>query len=150
MELADDGVPLAAFVVRMVGLIVDDQQSPSAASDTLCEINVLDFLRRRLRPENRCHHIRLFIRSVGPLVELLDVSEKEDAFGVRPLPIAAHHAIEVPEDVEFLWPDGVFTEDLPGGKVSLEAFQHDYVWRNQKERFGIVFGNFLLLAACVE
>src|SRR6266853_2232413 len=150
MELADNGVPFAAFVVRMVGLIVDDQQSPSTASDALCEIDLLDLLGRRLRPQDRCHYIRLFIRSVGPLVELLDISQEENAFGVRALPIPAHYAIEVPEDIEFLWADGVFTEDLPGGKVSLEAFQHDYVWRNQKERFGIVFGNFLLLAACVE
>src|SRR5712664_4091294 len=87
------------------GLIVDDQQSPRAASDTFREINLLDLLGGRLRPEHRRHHIRLFIRSVGPLVELLDVSEKEDAFGVRPLAIAAHYAIEVPEDIEFLWPD---------------------------------------------
>src|SRR6266404_460000 len=131
MELADDGVPFAAFVVRMVGLIVDDQQSPSAASDTLREINLLDLLGRRLRPENRCHYIRLFIRSVGPLVKLLDVGQEENAFRMRPLPIAAHYAIEVPEDVEFFWPDGVFAEDFPGGKVSLEAFQHDYIRRDQ-------------------
>src|SRR6266852_7107615 len=127
MELADDGVPLASFVVRMVGFIVNYEQPPSAASDTLCEINLLHFLGRRLRPQNRRHHIWLFIRSVGSFVELLDVGQEENTFGVRPLPIAAHHAIEVPEDIEFLWPYRVFAEDFPGGKVSLEAFQHDYV-----------------------
>ena len=77
MQPADDGVPLAAFIVRMVGFVVDDEQLPRAAGDALGEIDLLYLLGRRPRAQNGRHHIRLILlRAIWPFVKLLDIGQE--------------------------------------------------------------------------
>lgn len=151
MQPADHSIPLAAFIMRMVGFVVDHQQLPGALGDPLREIRLLLFLRRRLRAKHSGHRIRLIIlRPVRALVKLLDITQEKHAFRVRPLTLAPHHAIEVPEDIEFFRTDRVLAEDSSGGEIGLQALQHDHVRRDQQKGLGVLFGNFILLRTALK
>ena len=52
-------------------------------------------------------------------MKLMDVGEEEHAFRVSTLTLAAHYAVEVPEDAEFFWTDRIFTENISIGEISL-------------------------------
>ena len=74
-------------------------------------------------------------------MKLMDVGKEEHAFGVRPLTLAPHYAVEVPEDTQFLGTDRIFAEDVSVGEISLQPLQHDDVGSNEQESLGVVFGD---------
>jgi hypothetical protein len=69
---------------------------------------------------------------------------------MRALAFAAHDAVEVPEDVEFLGPDRVFAENLSGSEIGLQTFQNDHVRGDQQEGLRIVLGDLVLLPYGIE
>src|SRR5262249_55858049 len=100
----------------------------------------------RLGAEHLGHHVRLIvIRLVGPLVELLDVSQEKRPLGMSLLGLATHHAIEIPKYFQFLWYHRVGTEDAPPGKVGLQTLEHDYVRGEQQDGLSVIFANFVRL-----
>src|SRR6266576_5621945 len=139
MQPLDDGVPFATFIMRVVGLVVNDQQATGTAGDSFGKIHLLLLLRGRLRAEHGSYRVRFIVlRALSSFVKLMNVGEEENSFRMRSLPFAPHNAIEVPENVELFRTDGVFAENFPGGEVRFKAFQYDYVGGDDQKRFGIV------------
>src|SRR5208282_3174475 len=83
-------------------------------------------------------------------MKLMDVGKKQHAFRMRALTLAAHYAVEVPEDTQFLRTDRIFAENVAIGEISLQSLQHDDIGSNEQESLGVVFGNFILLAHRIE
>ena len=151
MQPLDDGVPFATFIMRVVGLVVNDQQATGAAGDSFGKVHLLLLLRGRLRAEHGSYRVRFIVlRAVSSFVKLMNVGEEENSFRMRSLPFAPHDAIEVPENVELFRADGVFAENFPGCEISLEAFQYDHVGRDKQKRLGIILGDLVLLPHGIE
>src|SRR3989442_9546848 len=120
MQPLDDGVPFATFIMRVVGLVVDDQQVAGAAGDSFGKIHLLLLLRGRLRAEHGSYRVRFIVlRTVSSVVKLMNVGEEENFFRMRSLPFAPHDAIEIPENVELFRADGVFAENFPSCESAL-------------------------------
>jgi hypothetical protein len=69
---------------------------------------------------------------------------------VRPLALTTHDTIEVPKDAELFGTDGIFPEDVAVSEIGLEAFQDDYVGRDDQESLGVVFRNFVRFTAWLK
>ena len=133
-RLSDYRVPLAAFVVSVMCLIIDDQQLSVASRDAVGKIGLLQLLGWRLRAEDGGHYIRLlFLGAVRTLVKLLNVGEEQHAFGVGAFAFAPHDTIEVPEDAEFFGPDRIFAEDVAIGEIGFQPLKDDDVGRDYEE-----------------
>jgi len=151
MELPDHLVPLTLFIVRVVGFVVDDDQASGAQLDPFGEIRQLQFLRGWLLAKHGAECFRLFgVLPLGPLIELLDVGEKQRPFAVRPLAFATHHTVQIPEDAQLLRNDGVNLEDSAAGKVCLKSFQHDDIRRDEQKCFGVVLSGLRVLTNRVQ
>src|SRR5436309_15943323 len=88
MQPLDDGVPFATFIMRVVGLVVDDQQVAGAAGDSFGKIHLLLLLRGRLRAEHGSYRVRFIVlRALSSFVKLMNVGQEENPFGMRSLPL---------------------------------------------------------------
>ena len=91
------------------------------------------------RTEHVGHDLRLVgVCGPGSLVELLDVREVERALRARPLRVAAHVEVHLPEDAQLRRDDGVGLEDPPATEVGAQPLEDDDVRRDDEERLGVV------------
>ncbi len=77
MKIADNLVPFAIFVVRVVRLIVDNEQVTGTHADSFHKVSEFQLLGRRLRTEHLRHDVGfIIVGAVGPLIELLDICQE--------------------------------------------------------------------------
>ena len=75
---------------------------------------------------------------VGPLVQLLDVGQVERAERAGPFALAAHVALKVPEDAQFVGDHRVGAEDAAALEIGPQSLEDDDVRRDQQKRLGEV------------
>src|SRR2546427_4677247 len=151
MKVADDFVPLAVFVVGVVGLVVYDKKVTGPHADSFSEIGQLQFLGRRLRSKHLCHDVGFFvIRAIRPFVELLDVGQEKCPLRMGLLRLTTHYAVEIPKDFEFLWYYWVYPKDLASCEVILQSLKDNHVWSEKEECLSVVLGNFVLFPRGIQ
>ena len=140
MRAADDLVPLAFFVVRVVRLVVQHDHRPAAIARSACRNpRLLEVCAGGFGPSTAVSSSGSFAAVALPLVELLHVGQIQRAERACPLAFAAHVALEIaPEDFHFRRHDGVGAEDAPAFEICPQALEHDHVRRDQQERLGEV------------
>ncbi len=148
METADNPVPLALFVVRVVRLVVQHDHRAAAIGDAFAKILDPRGLRRRFRPQYRRQLFRLVVAVAFALVELLHVGQIQRTERPCPFPFAAHVALEIaPEDLQLRRNDGIGAENAAALEIRPQALEHDHVRGNQQKRLREIIAR---LRHCIE
>ncbi len=151
MQPANDLVPLALFIMGVMGLIIEHQELSAPLRKHLAKTHQFAAeIALRLGAKHLGHDIRLTIAVVLALcaiVKLLDIGQKKHPLGWRAFRLSAHNTVELPEDSELAGDKRVRAKHPTAFKIAFQPLKDDHIGREDQKRLRVVV---IILAYRVE